>query len=76
MDEKYATTNHLCHGPRAGERGQHAVSVHLGSKADERRMRAGWTIVRMGAAADGARCIRSAPRGRGEGTVIEAKTER
>ena len=75
MDEKYATTNHG-HGPRAAERGQHALSVRLGSKADERMMREGWTIVQTGAAADGARRIRSTPSGRGEGTVGEAKTER
>ena len=75
MNKKYATTNHG-HGLRAGERGRHALSVRLGSKADERRMREGWTIVQTGSAADGARRIRSAPRGRGEGTVSEAKTER
>ena len=75
MDEKYATTDHG-HGLRAAERGHHALSVRLGSKADERRMREGWTIVQTGSTADGARRIRSTPSGRGEGTVGKTKTER
>ena len=36
MNKKYATTNHG-HGLRAGERERHALSIRLGSKADEKK---------------------------------------